>query len=123
MEFTITNNMISRGALSGAIVLVPTGAFMGISNGTFSEFGMYACLGLFLLLVIVHLFFRDENFDKLQAINMTLWIILPWLAILFLYAFSLGAYIAMFISLGFFVVFYLIHLMQDFLKLDKEKTA
>lgn len=115
--------MISRGALSGAILLVPTCAFMGILNGAFSEFGIYACLGLFLLLGLVHLFFRDESFDNLKAINLIIWIILPWLVILSLYAFLLEAYLAMFISLGFFFVFYLIHLMEDFLNLDEEKTA
>ena len=123
MKFNINNNMISRGALSGAVVLVAVAAFIGISNGGFSEFGIYACLALFLLNVLVHVFFRDKNFDKLQAINTMVWMLLPWLAILSLYAFSLGAYVAMFISVGFFFLLYLIHLLQGVLELKEEKTV
>jgi hypothetical protein len=45
----------------------------------------------------------------------------PWLVILFLYAFSLEAYVAMFISLGFLIVIYLIHLLAGIIKSEKEK--
>lgn len=123
MEFTINNNMISKGALGGAVVAGPTAAYIGLANTTTSELFMYTFLGTFLLLVFLHLFFRDENFDKLQAINRTIWILVPWLAFLFLFAFSLGAYVSMFVSLGFIIVFYLIDLMQDILKLEEENAG
>ena len=116
MGFTITNNKLSGASLNGAIVLISTCAFVGISKMTFSEFGMYACLGLFLVLLFLHVFFRDENFDKLQAINSMMWTLLTWLTILPLYAFLVGAYLAMFTSLGFFFVFYLMRLMQRVLQ-------
>ena len=116
MKFDINYNKISIGALSGAVVLVSTCAWVGISKMAFSEFGMYACLGLFLVLLFLHVFFRDENFDKLQAINSMMWTLLTWLTILPLYAFLVGSYLAMFISLGFFFVFYLMRLMQRVLQ-------
>ncbi len=119
MEFTINNNMISKGTLGGAVSLVPAAAFANLTGGPPSEFWLYIFVGTFLLFVFLHLFFRDESFDKLQAINHTVWILLGWLTSLVLFAFMLGAYVTMFVSLGFLIVIYLIHLLISVLKLEK----
>lgn len=118
-----TKKMISKGGLGGAVVAGPAAAYVGLSNLTASGLFMYSFLGTFLLLVFLHLFFRDESFSELQVINTIKWMLLPWLAILFIFTFSLGAYVSMFVSLGFIIVFYVIHLMQGALKLDEENTG
>lgn len=114
---------IANGALSVAVVIGPIAAFIGISNKTPSELWIYTVMGTFGLSVFLHWIFRDENFDKLQAIKNTILILFTWLAILFFYAFMLGAYIAMFVSLGFFIVVYVIHLLIDVLGLESEKES
>jgi hypothetical protein len=97
----------------------PSAAFVGLSNMATSEFWIYTFMVTFWGFIFLHWFFREENFDKLQAINNIIRILLPWFAILFLYAFILGAYVAMFISLGLFAVTYLIRLLLGLLKLEK----
>ena len=112
-------NKLSKGALGGALVSGPSAAYVGLSKMSASELEMYAFLGTFLLLVFLHFFFRDENFDKLQAVNFMIWILSPWLAFLFLLAFGLGAYVPMFVSLGFLILIYFIHLLKEALELEK----
>ena len=128
MIITMNKNVkkvLSKGALGAAIVGAPAAAFVGLSNSytnaPTSELWMYTFMGTFLLLVFLHFFFQDESFDKQQVINTITWMLSPWLVILFLYAFALEAYLAMFISLGFLIVIYLIHLLAGIIKSEKEK--
>lgn len=114
---------ISKGMLGGAIGLACAAAYIGVSKVQTSELWMYIFMGSFLLFAFLHLLFRDEDFDKLQAINKTIWVLLPWLAFLFLIAFMAGAYVAMFISLGFLIVIYLIHLLLGVLQLENENAG
>lgn len=115
--------IISKGALGAAVVAGPAAAFIGISNVSTSELWMYTFMGTFLLFVFLHWFFRDENLDKLQAIKKIIRMLLPLLSFLFLYAFMLGSFVAMFVSLGLFAVTYLIHLLTGILKLEKEDIS
>lgn len=123
MGFTISNNMISKVTLGGAVSLCPAAAFASLTNPSPSEFWVYTFVGTFLLFVILHLFYRDENFDKLQAINNTIWILYGWLTSLVLFAFMLGAYTTMFVSLGFLIVTYLNHLLISVLKIKRENAG
>lgn len=116
-------NFISKGSLGGAVGIPTVAAWISLSNVPFSEMLMYSLMGTFWLFVFLHWFFRDEKFDKLQAINNIKLTLLTWLPIIFLYAFMVGAYLAMFVSLGFFIVIYLIHLLMGALNLKKEDNS
>lgn len=117
--------MISKGALGFAVVAGPAAAFVGLSNSytnaPTSEFWMYTFMASFWVFALLHLLFRDESFDRQQVISTIMWILSPWLAFLLLFAFMAGAYVAMFISLGFLIVIYLIYLLAGIIKSEKEK--
>ena len=115
----MSNNMISKGTLGGAVTMGPAAAFASLTNSYPSDFWLYTFLGTFLIFIFLHLFFRDESFNKLQAVNSIIWILYGQLISLVLFAFILGAYITMFVSLGFLIVTYLNHLLVSVLKLEK----
>ena len=117
-------NKLSGGFLAGAVGCATISATFALINNPPSEFWRYTFLGTFLLFVFLHFFFRDENFNKLQAINKIInWTLLPWLVILFVYAFAMKAYVAMFVSLGFLILIYFVHLLKDTLELEKENAG
>jgi hypothetical protein len=114
--------VLSKGALGAAVAAGPTAAFIGISEMQTSDLWMYSFMGTFLLLIFLHWFFRDENFDRIQTIERILSVLLPLLFILFLYAFMMESFVAMFVSFGIFVVTYLIYLLVGILKFQLGKN-
>ncbi|MEL7833020.1 hypothetical protein [Fodinibius sp. Rm-B-1B1-1] len=113
--------VISKGALGAAIVAGPAAAFVGLFNILSSGLWMNIYMVIFWIFVFLHFFFRDESFNKLQVINTIIWMLSPWLVILILFTFKIGAYEPMFMSLGFLIVIYLINLLAGILKSEKEK--
>ena len=115
--------IISKGALGAAVVAGPAAAFIGLLNAPSPGLWMNIYIVTFVIFVLLHFFFRDEGFDKLEVINTIIWILSPWLAILFFLGFKVGAYVAMFNSLGFLIIIYLMYLLKSIIKSEKQDIS
>lgn len=115
---TKTKNLISKCALGASIGAGPIVAYVGLSNMQVSDLGNYIFIGVAIFAFLIHLLFKDANFDTLSALKSIIVVLLFWLPFLFFIALLQEAYLAMFVCIGFFILTYLINLLLGIIKLN-----
>ncbi|TYP93415.1 hypothetical protein LX73_1119 [Fodinibius salinus] len=116
-------NIISKTALGGAVAAPPIILLAFIADAPNFELYLNIFSGAFLIFIFLHWFFRDDEFDKLEAIKRSINILYFYYAIIVFVAKVEQLYILMFMTLGLFGLTYFISNLVSILELEKEDES